>query len=70
MIERRNSGYIISLDGRPPGSKQISEYRSAHRVSKRLSPMEMRWRLDAIEAQMRATDRRLDALNRMTKGGG
>lgn len=60
-IERRDSGFIVSLGGRPPGWKK--EYRSLDRTPspapRRHSAADMQERFDRLEARMRETDRKL-----------
>jgi hypothetical protein len=46
-VERRNSGFIVSLDGRPSGFEAEYPKRSTMRAA------EMQGRLDAIEAWCR-----------------
>jgi hypothetical protein len=58
-VERRGGGYIVALDGRPPGWK-ADEYRTADRAqppaSRCRSAEHYRQRLAALEVRLRATD--------------
>jgi hypothetical protein len=61
VIERRNSGFIVSLDGRPPGWK--AEYRSVQRAVApppwRRSATDYQQAFDGLIALCDETDRKL-----------
>lgn len=62
MVERRDGGPIVSVDGRPPGWK--AEYRTGHRAlaPRRRTAGEYRARIAALEERCREVDRMLEAL--------